>query len=118
MCWAATVGSDSSYIRSIVKSTTINCIKDVTTKANLNHIIFKFIAITISDNIVAVTRTNSNPSTNSCTIVNRGIKRATINSIYNREFDNASIWSTSKTNYRINKVDCCIDKSDFLITRS
>jgi len=43
------------------------------------------------DNIVVVIRTHSNLSTNNYIIVNRGIERATIDSIYNRKLDIASI---------------------------
>jgi hypothetical protein len=45
-----------------------------------DHVIYVIIITTTSDNKVTVTRVKNNLSTNNYTIVNKGIKRATINS--------------------------------------
>jgi hypothetical protein len=63
-----------------------------------------------SDNKVIVIRKENNPIINNCTIINRGIKRATIDFVYNRESNSASIWS-------INKVDCNIDITNYSTDR-
>ncbi len=60
-------------------------------RSKSNHIIFVIIAITTSDNKVALTRVDINPSTNNYTIINKSIRKAIINYVYNRESNNASI---------------------------
>jgi len=60
-------------------------------RSKSNHIIFVIIAITTSDNKVALTRVDINPSTNNYTIINKSIRKAIIDYVYNRESNNASI---------------------------
>jgi hypothetical protein len=59
--------------------------------------------IVISDNKVTVTRVENNLSTNNYIIVNIGIKRAIINSVYKRKIDSASILSIIKAYYSTKK---------------
>jgi hypothetical protein len=94
------------------------CVKVVATWSNSNYIRSIIIAIATSDNGVVVTRTKNNLSTKNYIVVNKGIRRATTNSIYNRKSDSASIWNISKTNYTIDKVDYYIDRSNFWTTWS
>jgi hypothetical protein len=49
------------------------------------------ITTTTSDNIVAITITWSNLSTNNYTVFNKSIKRATTDFVYNKESNSASI---------------------------
>ncbi len=94
------------------------CVRAVVIGSNSNYIRPTIIAIATSDNRVVVTRVNNNLLTNNYIIINRGIIRASTNSIYNRTSYTASMWSISKTNFKIDKVDCCVNKSNFWITWS
>ncbi len=78
-------------------------------RSKSDHIIFVIIAITTSDNKLALTKVDINPSTNNYTIINKNIKKTIIDYVYNIESNNASIWSTSKTYYSTNRANCCID---------
>jgi hypothetical protein len=60
-------------------------------EANLEHIISIVTTSATSDKRVTITRIESNSSINNCTIIYRGIKRATTDFIYNKELNNASI---------------------------
>jgi len=85
------MGSNSYYIKSIIKSPITSCIKVTTRRSKLNHIKYVVLVVATSDNKVTITRVESNLSINSCTIINRGIKRTIINFVYNRKLNNASI---------------------------
>jgi hypothetical protein len=100
-----TTGTNSDYIRSIVKPTPTTCIRVTTTWISSTHNKFEVTTTITWDNIVVVTRTKCNPSTNNYTIINRGIIKVITNSIYNRKSNNASFWSIGKAHCRIDKVD-------------
>jgi hypothetical protein len=70
----------------------------------LNHIRFAITITTTSDNKIAITRTKNNLLTNNYIVVNKGIKKTTTNSLYNRELDSASIWNTCKIDYSMDRV--------------
>jgi hypothetical protein len=74
-----------NYIKFAIKSTITSYVRATTTRLKSNHIKFTITIIATSDNIVVVTRVEINLSTNNCTIVNIGIKRATIDFVYNRK---------------------------------
>jgi hypothetical protein len=113
---AVATRSNSNYIRYVVKSIATNCIKVVTIKTNLDHIKYEVTTTTTSGNKVAIMRTKSNPLINNYIVVNIGIIKATTNFVYNRKFDNASIWNTSKTYCKIDRANCGIlDRSYFWI---
>lgn len=82
--------SNSYYIRSVIKSATTNSIRVAIIRINLGHIRSKVIATVTSDNRIIVTRTKSNPSTNNCTVVNKGIIKTTTHFVYNRKSNSAS----------------------------
>jgi hypothetical protein len=71
------MGSNSYYIKFVIKSITTICIKVIIVRKNSYHIIFEVITRIKSNNKVVVIRIESNPSTNNYTFVNRGIKKAT-----------------------------------------
>jgi len=60
-------------------------------RSKSDHIIFVIIAITTSDNKLALTKVDINPSTNNYTIINKNIKNKIIDYVYNIESNNASI---------------------------
>jgi hypothetical protein len=60
-------------------------------KSKSNHIRFAVIAVATSDDIIAFIRAESNLSINNYTVINKDIRKATTNSLYNRKLDNASI---------------------------
>ncbi len=60
-------------------------------RSKSDHIIFVIIAITTSDNKLALTKVDINPSTNNYTIINKNIKKTIIDYVYNIESNNASI---------------------------
>jgi hypothetical protein len=116
---AATISkSESDYIIFVIKSIVTSCIRAATKASKSDHIKSVVTTTTTSDNRVAIIRVDNNPSINNNTIVNKGIRKATIDFIYNRESDSASIWDIGRTYYNTDKANCCIDKSNFWSTRS
>ncbi len=91
MCQSCSNGISNKLHQIIVKSIVTSYIRVVTTGSKLDYIKFAIIAVTTSDNKVAVMRANNNPSINNDIVVNRGIRRATIDSIYSRELDSAEV---------------------------
>jgi hypothetical protein len=74
-----------------IKSIVTSCIKVAIARSKSNHIRLAVIVAATSVNIVVVTKAESNLSINNYTIVNKGIKRTTTDSVYNKESDNALI---------------------------
>jgi hypothetical protein len=89
------MGSNSYYIKSIVKSTVTSCITIVITRSKSNHIRFVVTTVVRRDNRVIVTRVGNNLSTNNYIVVNMGIKKTTTNFVYSKKLDIVLIWSTS-----------------------
>jgi hypothetical protein len=67
-----------------VKSIVTSYIRIAKIRSKLDHIISIVTTIATHDNIVAITRTKINLSINNCTIINKGIIKATIDFVYNR----------------------------------
>jgi len=84
-------------------------------EANSYHIKSTIITTATSDNIVVITRANNNPSINNCTIVNKGIIIVTIDFVYSRESNNASIWSINRVYYSTNKTNYNTNRLNFWI---
>jgi hypothetical protein len=59
--------------------------------ASSAHSRFEVTTIATCDNKAVVIRTKCNPSINNCIIVNKSIRKATTDSIYNRKSNNVSI---------------------------
>jgi hypothetical protein len=81
------MGSNSYYIKSIVKSTVTSCITIVITRSKSNHIRFVVTTVVRHDNRVVVTRVGNNLSTNNYIVVNMGIKKTTTNFVYSKKLD-------------------------------
>ncbi len=108
---ATTTRSDSDYIKFVVKSVITSCIRVATIGLKSNHIKSTVTITAISDNKITVIRVENNLSINNYIVVNKGIKRATTDSVYNRESNNASIWSIGRANCRIDRANYCINRS-------
>jgi hypothetical protein len=85
------MGSNSYYIRSIVKSIVTSCITIVITRSKSDHIKFVVTTVAKHDNRVVVTRVENNLSTKNYIVVNRGIKETTTNFVYSKKLEIVSI---------------------------
>jgi hypothetical protein len=90
----------------IIKSKVTSYTRIATIGSKLDHIKSIIITTTTSDNKVAVTRGESNLSTKNYVVVNRGIIKATIDSVFNGDLDSALISSIGRTH-------CSIDIADY-----
>jgi len=90
-------------LRKFNKDETKTYIRVVAIKADLNYIRFAIITSATSEIIVIIIRRDNNTSSNSCIVVNKGIKRAIIDFVYNRKSYVVSLTNTRvtcKTKYR------------------
>jgi hypothetical protein len=90
----------------VIKSKVTSYTRTATIGSKLDHIKSIITTTTTSDNKVAVTRGESNLSTKNYVVINRGIIKATIDSLFNGELDSALISSIGRTH-------CSTDIADY-----